>query len=131
MSLRRYAIWFAPVEHLNGKLDKASRKCSYQDGSDENGVAYYYGYRHSGSCTSLYAFRNKCRNLAVKPITPDEAAHTDYFVNCVTHVQAIYSQLDQDSEARKAFKAQRRYRSFWGFCIAITYQNGGVFPYPP
>lgn len=131
MSLRRFVIYYAPVQHMNGKFAKADYKCSWQPDTDTNGNSYHYGYMHYADGRSLYAYRDKCRNLAVKPVKTLELLNMRLFRRCIEQVKQVYEQLDTDSVAYQHFKQQSRYRSFWGYCIAITHQNGGIFPYPP
>lgn len=131
MSLARYVIYYAPIEHMNGKLQKADYKCKWQPNSDTNGNAYYYGYRHRGRRKSLYAFRDKCRNLHTNPVTRAEEDNLQLFATSVLAVKAVYNRLPADSDAFQAFMEQRRYRSFWCFLIASTIANGGEYPFDP
>lgn len=129
MSLARYVVYYAPIEHMNGKLQKAEYKCKWQQNSDTNGNAYYYGYRHRGRNISRYAFRDKCRNLHLNPVTRAEEENISLFAQSVLVVKSIYNRLPADSDAFAAFMAQRQYRSFWCFCIAATRNNGGEWPF--
>lgn len=131
MSLRRYAIFYAPIEHMNGKYDKASRKCSWQPDTDTNGVAYYYGYRHNKHSVSRYAYRDKCRNLSLHPVTTSEQANLSLFRRSVQVAKDVYPYIIEGTEAFRQFKTQRQYVSKWGWSVAITYKNGGIFPYLP
>lgn len=133
MSSRRYIIYAAPIEHMNGKLEQAAYRCNMLPNSDSNGHSYYYGYRHKKTQTSHYAYRTKCRNLHANPLTRAEEDNIALFAQSVLVVKSIYNRLPADSDAFDAFMAQTRYRSFWCFLIAATRDNGGVYPYtiPP
>lgn len=129
MSLRRYAIFYAPIEHLNGKYEKADYRCSNQIAGDSNGHAFYYGYRRQGSSRSLVAYRDKCRDLSRSPYSASETAHMTEFAQAVQVVRQHWSNLPADSSAWRSFMRQRKYRSFWGYCLAATLSNNGVWPF--
>ncbi|KWW27126.1 MAG: hypothetical protein AUK64_2306 [bacterium P201] len=130
MGLRRYAIFYAPIEHLNGKYQKADYKCSFQPASDSNGKAYYYGYRRNNKARSYVAFRDKCRNLSVHPVGIDEEDNMSYMRSCVGVVHAVYKQLPRDGEPYLSYKKQRKYATFWNYCVAYALNHGGNFPFP-
>lgn len=129
MALRRYALYNAPISHLNGKLQKADYKCSFQTDTDDNGHAYLYGYMHKRYGISRYAYRNKCRNLSVKPITASEGDNNFLFQMSVQTAAANYAIPEEREKAFIQFRQQKQYISLWQFCIAQTRLNAGFWPF--
>jgi hypothetical protein len=124
--LRRYATYKLPFEHINGKIAPWYYCCSFQQNSDENGNAYYYGYR-SRSGVSKYAFRKKCRNLSLHPVTTKEEEQRQMFINTAYEVALHFH--EKPAALLREFAAQNRYPTLYGYAFRRTYDNDGGWPW--
>ena len=125
----RYIRTIMPLEHINGKLAPVRVKCP--DSMSEEDVytdGFFYGYSTKYSDVNYFAVRTKCRNLTKTPVTQAERANRTLFTNAL---EAVFEAM-QDERKRNLCKAdfekQTRYRTIRGFAVAVTRENGGVWP---
>lgn len=121
---RRYYIAHLPISHINGKLAPAAVKCSNQADTDTNGISFLYGYRRRRDGRSRYAYRSKCRNLAVKPYTAAEIASRNSFTNAIAVAK---NNRHKWSNAAQEFE-KSKYKVLYNFIIAAILNNNGIFP---
>lgn len=127
---RRYAIHYAPVQHMNGKLASSSTICRNQPDSSESEVSFYYGYRHAKRPEiSRYALREQARNLSEHPYTTGEEAQKALFTECVDMALQLLSNPTVRARITAAFKMQRSYIRIYNYTIATLVKNGGVSPW--
>ena len=124
--LRRYVTYKLPFEHINGKLAPYNYCCEFMPNSDENGNAYYYGYR-SRTGKSMYAYRKKCRNLSIHPVTAAENEQRTMFITTAYEVAQRFR--EKPAALLREFAAQSRYPTLYGYAFRRTYDNDGVWPW--
>lgn len=120
----------APVEHINGKMAPADYHVSNSlDPDSEPAASFWYGYRKQTSPgVSRYAIRSKRRNLTSNPYTDDESDNRDLFRQSCN---VVYSNMQNGMRrllCTADFNRQSDYVSLYGFAIAKTRENGGVWP---
>lgn len=127
---RRYAIYMAPVEHLNGKLAPSSHVCHNQPDTSESDVSFYYGYRYGvRPDVSRYALRERARDLSEHPYTDDEQAQKALFTSCVDLSRVLLSNPTKRPEIEHDFHKQARYVRLYNYTIAMLVKNNGVSPW--
>ena len=130
MPSRRYYITTAPVAHINGKMAPVEIRCSNSyDPESETPVSFWYGYRRNiAPNTSRFAIRSNRRNLTSNPYTDDEQDNRDLFTNSLN---AVYTNMRIGTRKMLCvldFNRQSKYTSLYGYAIAETRANGGVWP---
>ena len=127
---KRYFIYMAPVEHINGKLAPSSQVVHNQPDTSETDDGFYYGYRYAARPDiSRYALRDKARNLSVHPYTQGEEASKAMFEQCVQTALQLLSNPTMRIRIAAAFRAQRRYVRLYNYTIATLVRNGGIPPW--
>lgn len=114
---------------LSGKLAHYDLKCSPQPNSDTNGVSYYYGYVHkSRPKRQLFAYRDKCRNLSVKPYTDDELSKKELFADCVHLTISFLQDISIKNRLNVFYKRQNKYISLYTYILGSLLLNNGNAP---
>lgn len=129
MPSRRYYISIAPVEHINGKMAPEYVKCPNTDDPEHVIVSgFWYGYRRPNIPVSRFAIRTRCRDLNTKPYTPAEDENRILFTSSLHAVHEHHSIAQDWQLMMRDFRRQTRYTTPIGFAVAMTRQNGGVWP---
>lgn len=120
MSVKRFIFFTPPIAHINGKMAGSDCIIHNKPDTSESDVSFYYGYKRSTSKKnkSLFALRERARNLSVNPYTNNENSNKRQFSDAV----ALAVETMRDPALRQAaltdFLAQKKYTSFWGFVVA-------------
>lgn len=130
MLARRWATYYLPVEHINGKMAPSRIKCHNQPDTSESDNFFYYGYRHrKRPNVSRYALRDRARNLSVNPYTQGEEQQKALFTDSVAEAKSVLSNPTKAAAAERDFRSQRRYVRLYNYAIAMIIANGGVSPW--
>lgn len=126
---RRYAIFLAPVEHINGKLAPSSYVCRNMPDSTESDVSFYYGYKLAKRPeVSRYALRERARNLSQNPYTADETANKVRFKDCAQLAKQLLSEPQWRKRIQNAFRKQPYYIKLYNYAVAELVRNNGAIP---
>lgn len=126
MPSRRYIVTKAPIDHINGKMERVAIKCKDTENPEEIiQEGFWYGYRRKISNVNRYGIRKKGRDLLSHPYTAQELENRTLFTISLQVVNANLKEPDKRAKAQNAFLAQIEYRTLIGFCVAMVRANGG------
>lgn len=132
MSVHRYLTFYAPVEHINGKIAPSAVKVkNVQNEPTEPAEGFPYGYRKANQgYISRFAVRSKPRVLSQKPYTRREYDLQYYFRRGVYHYTRYRDTQPNNrwTALQNAFASQSQYTTAYTLCIAKVIQNRGAWP---
>lgn len=124
----RYIVTAPPFVSAIGKFCRSVDKCSNRYGTDISPIVFWYGYRKNNSAKHCIGFREKCRNLTIKPYTSAEIANKNLFTTSINAVSAHWYNPLTKAKVIAELRTQKHYVSAYNFAIAQTIFNNGIFP---
>lgn len=125
----RYIRTLMPLERINGKLAPVRVKCPDSTAEDDIYTdGFFYGYQLPHSQQNFFAVRTKCRNLNKNPYGEQESSNRTLFTNTLHAVWIAMQDETKRNKCKADFVKQTAYATLRGFAVAVTRENGGVWP---
>lgn len=126
---KRYIIYYAPVERINGKMARTAQKVSnVAEGKTPSANAFYYGYRRRASHSNSVGLRELPRDLSTNPYTTAETNNKQLFSQSIAAAKAANSTPSIKAKAAADFRQQKQYVYFFGYLVAECRKNNGTIP---
>lgn len=126
---KRYIVYYAPIERINGKMARTAQKVSnVAEGKTPSANAFYYGYRRRAAHTNSIGLRELPRDLSTNPYTNQETANKQLFSQSIAAAKVVNSNPSIKAKAFSEFRKQNKYVYFFGYIVAECRKNNGTIP---